>query len=187
MSSTSPHFESYWLKARSLLDERLLDWIDSANLPHSDLLKSFLAGGKRLRPTFLLLTCEVLGGDVEEAVDYACALEALHAATLIHDDFLDGHESRRGEEPIWRRLDPRRAILLGDMLLSLAQMRVSSKGRDGYSILAKAVYEVARGAFSEPLNPLTPLRDLRQGMFPQGAYLTIIRLKTAELFGTAGK
>ncbi|MBQ5771528.1 MAG: polyprenyl synthetase family protein, partial [Clostridia bacterium] len=47
---------------------------------------SLLAGGKRLRPAMLLAVCEMLGGEADSALDYACAIEMIHTYSLIHDD-----------------------------------------------------------------------------------------------------
>lgn len=55
--------------------------------------------GKRLRPAMCLETCRMLGGDIEDAIPTACAIEMLHAQTLIHDDLpcMDNDNYRRGK------------------------------------------------------------------------------------------
>ncbi|HID91427.1 TPA: hypothetical protein EYP44_05660 [Candidatus Bathyarchaeota archaeon] len=106
--------------------------------------------------------------------------------TLAHDDLVDRHALRRGRAPLYKVLDPRRAVLLADMLLSTAANRIASlESIDGYQTLAKAIYEVCRGVVSEPLNPIRFLKELERGRVSEKLYLTLIRLKTAALFGAA--
>ena len=83
---------------------------------------SLLAGGKRLRPAMLLAACEMLGGDVDEALDCACALEMIHTYSLIHDDLpgMDNDELRRGKPTNHVVYGVGQAILAGDGLLNLA-------------------------------------------------------------------
>ena len=54
------------------------------------------AGGKRLRPVIALLSCEAVGGRAQDAMPYGVALELIHTFTLVHDDFMDNDEKRRG-------------------------------------------------------------------------------------------
>ena len=59
---------------------------------------SLLAGGKRVRPVLLLAVCEMLGGDIQQALVPAAALEMIHTYSLIHDDLpgMDNDDYRRG-------------------------------------------------------------------------------------------
>lgn len=83
---------------------------------------SLEAGGKRLRPVLLLASCEALGGTVEEALPFACALEMIHTYSLIHDDLpaMDNDDLRRGRPTNHRVFGEAMAILAGDGLLSAA-------------------------------------------------------------------
>ena len=83
---------------------------------------SLSAGGKRLRPVLLLAACETLGGDVNEALPFACALEMIHTYSLIHDDLpaMDNDDLRRGRPTNHRVYGEAMAILAGDGLLSAA-------------------------------------------------------------------
>jgi len=83
---------------------------------------SLEAGGKRLRPVLLLASCEALGGKVEEALPFACALEMIHTYSLIHDDLpaMDNDDLRRGKPTNHRVFGEAMAILAGDGLLSAA-------------------------------------------------------------------
>lgn len=83
---------------------------------------SLSAGGKRLRPVLLLAACDTLGGRLEEALPFACALEMIHTYSLIHDDLpaMDNDDLRRGRPTNHKVFGEGMAILAGDGLLSAA-------------------------------------------------------------------
>ncbi len=170
--------------AKPLLDKKIQEI--ASTLHFTKLMLRQVEGGKRLRGALTLLTCEALGGNIEKALDYAAAIEIVHAATLTHDDYIDRHKSRRGLKPLYMIIDPRRAVLLGDMLMASAIKYVNAE--DGSKdALSEAIYNVSRGAILEPLDPLKFLRSLTRGTVIRESYLIIIRLKTAVLFATASK
>lgn len=77
-------------------------------------------GGKLLRPSLVLFSCEALGGKPEEALPLALALELVHNFSLVHDDIQDGDEVRRGRAAAWKAFGIGQAINAGDALLVLA-------------------------------------------------------------------
>ena len=83
---------------------------------------SLSAGGMRLRPVLLLAACDTLGGNLEEALPFACALEMIHTYSLIHDDLpaMDNDDLRRGRPTNHKVYGEGMAILAGDGLLSAA-------------------------------------------------------------------
>ncbi|MBR1754731.1 polyprenyl synthetase family protein [bacterium] len=83
---------------------------------------SVLAGGKRLRPMMCLEACKMFNGNVENALDVACAIEMLHTQSLIHDDLpcMDNDDYRRGKLTNHKKFDEATAVLAGDALLSFA-------------------------------------------------------------------
>ncbi|MDR0609678.1 MAG: polyprenyl synthetase family protein [Planctomycetaceae bacterium] len=83
---------------------------------------SLLAPGKRLRPILVLIACELCGGDWRQAIPAACAVEMIHAYSLIHDDLpaMDDDDLRRGLPTCHKKFDEPTAILAGDALLALA-------------------------------------------------------------------
>lgn len=116
-----------YLKERQERIDRALD----ACLPGEDLLPAHLhramrysvfAGGKRLRPILLLAACEAVGGEVEEAIPAACAMEMIHTYSLIHDDLpaMDDDDLRRGRPTNHKVFGEATAILAGDALLTEA-------------------------------------------------------------------
>lgn len=78
--------------------------------------------GKRLRPLITLATTESLGGNVESALGPACAIEILHTYSLIHDDLpcMDDDDLRRGLPTLHKLYPEGQAVLIGDLLLTLA-------------------------------------------------------------------
>lgn len=83
---------------------------------------SLLAPGKRLRPVLTLAACELLDGKREQAIPAACAIEMIHAYSLVHDDLpsMDDDDLRRGRPTCHKEFDEPTAILVGDALISLA-------------------------------------------------------------------
>jgi geranylgeranyl diphosphate synthase type II len=77
-------------------------------------------GGKRLRPLLVLLSCELFGGNTEEALYPAMGLEIFHNFTLLHDDIMDHAPLRRGKETVHQKWDVNTAILSGDTMFVLA-------------------------------------------------------------------
>lgn len=101
---------------------------------------SAMAGGKRLRPVLLLSACEAVGGNVEEALPFACALEMIHTYSLIHDDLpaMDNDDFRRGKPTCHKQFDEATAILAGDGLLTYA-----------FEIMLNAVCDSGKIAYAE--------------------------------------
>lgn len=83
---------------------------------------SALSGGKRLRPVLVIEACRACGGSEEIAMPTACALEMVHAYSLIHDDLpcMDNDDFRRGKPTNHKVYGEAMAVLAGDSLLSYA-------------------------------------------------------------------
>lgn len=83
---------------------------------------STLAGGKRVRGVLILKFCEAMGGDIKDALPLACAIEMVHASSLIHDDLpcMDDDDMRRGKPSCHVAFDEATALLAGDALINLA-------------------------------------------------------------------
>lgn len=112
---------------------------------------SLLAGGKRLRPAMLLAAVDMLGGDSEQALAPACAVEMIHTYSLIHDDLpgMDDDILRRGRPTNHVQFGVGQAILAGDGLLSLAMETLVRDALDHAGELprrVKAMEEIVRGA-----------------------------------------
>ena len=83
---------------------------------------SLFNGGKRVRPLLVYASCEALGGAPQQANAAACAVELIHAYSLVHDDLpaMDDDDLRRGRPTVHKAFDEATAILAGDALLPLA-------------------------------------------------------------------
>ena len=107
--------------------------------------------GKRLRPVMCLESCRVFGGNYEEAIPTACAIEMLHAQTLIHDDLpcMDNDDFRRGKLSNHKVFGEANAVLAGDALLTFAPQTILKYSKLPSDILVKifAEYFQAAGAY----------------------------------------
>ena len=81
-----------------------------------------LDGGKRLRPLLVMAACEAVGGNAEAALRAACAVELIHAYSLVHDDMpcMDNDVLRRGKPTVHVKFGEAQALLAGDALQALA-------------------------------------------------------------------
>lgn len=104
---------------------------------------SLLSGGKRIRPVLLLAANDMLGGSLKRALPFACAIEMIHAYSLIHDDLpaMDNDTLRRGKPTNHVVYGEATAILAGDALLNLSyEVMISECIAQGPSALFTAQY-----------------------------------------------
>lgn len=102
-----------------------MGWVDEKGRPQET------GGGKRLRPSLCLLSCEAVGGDYRRALPAAAAIELLHNFTLIHDDIEDGDRKRHHRPTIWSLWGVPRAINAGDglhVIAHLTMLRLDERG-----------------------------------------------------------
>ncbi|MFI5609501.1 family 2 encapsulin nanocompartment cargo protein polyprenyl transferase [Amycolatopsis sp. NPDC051903] len=101
--------------------------------------------GKALRPALVLLSAEAAGGDPADAVAAAVAVELVHNFSLLHDDVMDGDETRRHRATAWTVFGTSPAILAGDALLALAFDVLAVDGPASARVLSTAVLELLHG------------------------------------------
>ena len=123
-----------------------MPWLLSQSMRYS-----LNAGGKRLRPSMLLAAVELLGGNIADALDYACAVEMIHTYSLIHDDLpgMDDDTLRRGRPTNHVVFGVGQAILAGDGLLNCAfetMLEAASAHMDRAADYLLAMKEIAIGA-----------------------------------------
>lgn len=96
---------------------------------------SMSAGGKRIRPVLAVEFCRMCGGEPEDALDCAVALEMIHTFSLIHDDLpcMDDDDFRRGRKSCHKQFDEATALLAGDALENLAYRTIAQCDRIGNS------------------------------------------------------
>ena len=90
---------------------------EEPQLLYQPIIYAMSAGGKRIRPTLLLLSCEAFGGDVRDAMSAAAAVEMFHNFTLLHDDIMDNALVRRGKPSVYAEWGENVAILSGDAMM----------------------------------------------------------------------
>lgn len=177
--------------SRQLLDsiESELQQIESSIFDHfqiglplleevsSHILK---AGGKRLRPVLLVLAARLFGKQGDAVIHAAKAIEYLHTATLLHDDVVDGAETRRSQKAASRIWGNHASVASGDYLLSKSfQMLADLRQLKILETLSHTTTLMAKGEI---------LQLARVHQAPnQDQYLEIILNKTASLFGSAMK
>lgn len=112
---------------------------------------SLLGGGKRIRGCLVLAMCELCGGELESALPIACAVEMVHAYSLIHDDLpcMDNDTLRRGKPTCHIQFDEATALLAGDALLTHAFSAVNSAYFNGTipaDTVLRCISQLARAA-----------------------------------------
>ncbi len=139
------------------------------------------AGGKRLRPVLLLLTCGALGFTGSQRHNLAAVVEFIHTATLLHDDVVDESTLRRGRATANERFGNPASVLVGDFLYSRAfQMMVDAQSMRVMQILADATNVIAEGEVLQLMN-------MHDASLDEEGYLRVIRSKTAKLFEASAR
>ena len=139
------------------------------------------AGGKRLRPALLLLTCGALGYTGEQRHNLAAVVEFIHTATLLHDDVVDESTLRRGNATANETFGNPASVLVGDFLYSRAfQMMVDARSMRIMEVLADATNVIAEGEVQQLMN-------MHNADLDEAGYLQVIRSKTAKLFEASAR
>jgi geranylgeranyl diphosphate synthase type I len=143
--------------------------------------------GKRLRPMLCLLACEAAGGDPQQALPAAGALELVHNFSLVHDDIQDGSHFRRGRRAVWDIWGRAHGINVGDGLFVLARLALHRLGDRGVPVsrqqaailaLDRACLALCEGQYSDMAFEERQDVNLDQ-------YLEMIRNKTAALLAAS--
>ncbi len=113
------------------------------------LMYSLESGGKRIRPLLCLEFCAAAGGNAENALEFACAVEFIHTYSLIHDDLpcMDNDDIRRGKPSSHIKFGEANALLAGDALLTHAFSLIAdaaASGKVSAGAAVKAVSELSR-------------------------------------------
>jgi geranylgeranyl pyrophosphate synthase len=147
---------------------------------HGDALAGYAgstisAGGKRLRPLLVFVAAGVPAPESEALLAAGVAVELVHAATLVHDDVLDGSALRRGRPTVVAAGGRAAATATGDLLFSRAFAELRTlRSADAVRILSRASSELAAGELMQRADAWIPVDEER--------YLERCRLKTAVLF-----
>src|SRR6266705_6582982 len=147
-----------YLRSRQKEIDRALDrYLPKANTKPATLHKamrySLFAGGKRLRPILCLAAAEACGGNIDNALPLACAMECIHTYSLVHDDLpsMDDDDFRRGRPTCHKVFGDGIAVLAGDALLTVAfEFAARAKPTRRYS-MSEILREISTAAGSRKL------------------------------------
>ncbi len=122
--SPAADFAGWRSHQQAVVEQALSRWVpaDAPARLGEAMRYAVLDGGKRLRPLLVLATAEALGGHAEAALRAACAVELIHAYSLVHDDMpcMDNDVLRRGKPTVHVQFGEAQALLAGDALQALA-------------------------------------------------------------------
>ena len=141
-------------------------------------------GGKRIRPTLMLLAYNIFKNDPEKILMNAIALETYHNYTLLHDDLMDNADLRRGHETVHKKWDANTAILSGDSMLVLAYERMAQCDEKH---LAKVLKIFTTTALEIGEGQQYDMEFETRNDVKEEEYIEMIRLKTSVLLACALK
>jgi octaprenyl-diphosphate synthase len=140
-----------------------------------------LAGGKRLRPMLTLLAARLCDYSGPHHIPLAATVEFIHAATLLHDDVVDGSELRRGKKAAHALWGNSASVLVGDYLFTQSfQLMLVAESLEVLRVLSNAAAVIAKGEVMQ-LDASHHLEITRDD------YLRVIHAKTASLFAAAAE
>jgi len=160
-----------------LIEQALADHLH----PHFDLVAQvaghlLFAGGKRLRPLLMTRSARLCGCDRDDLSQFAIIFEYLHAATLMHDDVVDGARLRRGRPAAHHVWDPPTAVLTGDFLLARSlSLAARTRLPEVIDVIAGITEQMSQGEIRQ-------LAHKGDATLDEAIYLDVIRCKTAVLF-----
>jgi octaprenyl-diphosphate synthase len=164
----------------SLLNQKVVSQLHS-QVPLVESIGHYIveAGGKRMRPTLVLLCARALGYEGPHHVDLATVIEFLHTATLLHDDVVDMSEMRRGRPTANVRWGNPSSVLVGDFIYSRAfQLLVDIGDMAIMDVMATTTNRISEGEVLQLVHQHNPETS-------EAAYMEVIRNKTAILFAAA--
>ncbi|AQQ53629.1 heptaprenyl diphosphate synthase component II [Planococcus lenghuensis] len=151
----------------------------SSHLLNDASLHLLQAGGKRIRPVFVLLAAKFGDYDAATVRNVAVPLELIHMASLVHDDVIDDSEVRRGEPTVKAQWNNRVAMYTGDFMFARALEHAAAvRNPVLHEVLAKAIIEVCRGEIIQIEDKSQLDQNLR-------SYLRRIKRKTALLISSS--
>lgn len=170
--------------------EKINSYID--NIPYTRTPQTLYApiryvlsiGGKRIRPSLMLMAYNMYREKPEDILPVACGLETYHNYTLLHDDLMDNAEMRRGHQTVHLKWDANTAILSGDSMLVLAYQRMAqcdpAKLKPVLDLFTETALEIGEGQqYDMDFETRTDVTE--------DEYIEMIRLKTSVLLACALK
>ena len=145
---------------------------------------SLMAGGKRFRPVLCIAAAEAVGGNLEDVMPAACALEMIHTYSLIHDDLpaMDDDDLRRGRPTCHKAFDEATAILAGDALLTMAFQTLSAIADDNAQQAVKLLRVIQ--LISHAAGYCGMIQGQMQDISSEGSQLTLNELRSMHRLKT---
>jgi len=141
-------------------------------------------GSKRMRPLLVLASCQMFGGELDDAINPAIGIELFHNFTLLHDDIMDEAPLRRGKETVYKKWNSNVAILAGDTMFALANKYMLRTRPQAVSqvmeLFNQTAIEVCEGQQYDMDYEKQPNVSIPE-------YIKMIRLKTAVLLAASLK
>ena len=138
------------------------------------------AGGKRIRPTLVLLCAQLGDGAADEVIQSAVVVELTHIGTLYHDDVMDNAPKRRGVDSAHEIWGNNVAILTGDLLFARASQLVSKLGQKALTLQADTFERLCLGQLNETVGPA-------EGQDVIEHYLSVLSDKTGSLISASAE
>jgi heptaprenyl diphosphate synthase len=138
------------------------------------------AGGKRIRPTLVLLCAQLGDASTEEVIQSAVVVELTHIGTLYHDDVMDNAPKRRGVDSAHEIWGNNVAILTGDLLFARASQLVSKLGQKALTLQADTFERLCLGQLNETVGPA-------EGQDVIEHYLSVLADKTGSLISASAE
>ena len=161
-----------------------LDWSREPQGLYEPIGYTLAAGGKRVRPQLALLATKLFGGNEEDVLPAALALEVFHNFTLLHDDVMDKAQVRRGRPTVHVRWNANTAILSGDQMMIEAYKLLSQVPEDKLATTLRLFNQMAT-EICEGQQYDVDFESREDVTIPE--YMEMIRLKTSVLLATALK
>ncbi|QIQ03258.1 polyprenyl synthetase family protein [Streptomyces liangshanensis] len=181
LSVRDPALEADVLAGLSAVEAGLLDATKSEVSFITEAAQHLVrAGGKRLRPLFVMLAAQFGDPYAPGIVPAAVVVELTHLATLYHDDVMDEADVRRGVDSANNRWGNSVAVLTGDFLFARASHILADLGPEAVRIQAEAFERLVTGQILETAGP-------RDGRDPVSHYLDVLAGKTGALFAVSGR
>lgn len=148
-------FKERYARYSSAAEDMLTECVASDDKLGEAMRYTLFSDGKRVRPVLALAVCDMLCGEPERALPYACAIELIHTYSLIHDDLpcMDDDDERRGKPSNHVAFGDALALLAGDALLTKAFSVAALGGSaEAVRVISDNAYEMARGQADEYVN-----------------------------------
>lgn len=164
---------------RDVYKDMRFEFLSSDPILDKILSQIFTQQGKGIRPIFMALVAELVGGSWESLRKAALVIESIHLASLLHDDVVDGSEMRRGVATLNARHSDKISVLFGDHIFVTALMITDEiENPEVVSIIHKALKRMIQGEIRDTLS---------EKIIDEDTYIKIISDKTASLFAASGE